>query len=79
VLGAIWLVLGGIIGICISLFFSSGAPVATNGPAGAPPDILASIQRTTSFIAFLAGFGVDGVFNALCALVNRLFPSTPPT
>lgn len=79
VLGAIRLVLGGIIGICISLFFSSGAPVATSATVGAPPDILGSMQLTTSFIAFLAGFGVDGVFNSLCGLVNRLFPSTPAT
>ncbi len=73
------LVLGGIVGICISLFFSGEAPASVAGAGGAPPDLLASMKLTTSFVAFLAGFGADGVFNALRTLVNRVFPSVPTT
>jgi hypothetical protein len=77
VLGLVRLVLGVILGTCIGLFFSSGAPPPTTGSgAGKPPtDLLAGLTLSASTIAFLAGFGVEGVFNALRELVTRVFPS----
>ena len=76
VLGLVRLVLGVILGTCIGLFFSSGAPPSIGGGAGKPPtDLLAGLTLSASTIAFLAGFGVEGVFNALRELVTRVFPS----
>lgn len=76
VLGLVRLVLGVILGTCIGLFFSSGAPPPTGGGTGKPPtDLLAGLTLSASTIAFLAGFGVEGVFNALRELVTRVFPS----
>ena len=76
VLGLVRLVLGVILGTCIGLFFSSGAPPSSGGGVGKPPtDLLAGLTLSASTIAFLAGFGVEGGFNALRELVTRVFPS----
>jgi hypothetical protein len=64
-------VLGLVTGACIGLLFSaSGAP-----PNQAPSQLIASLTLSASGVAFLSGFGVEGVFTALQSLVNRLFPT----
>jgi hypothetical protein len=65
--------LGAVIGACISLFISPTI-------AGAPNEnILGSFILTGSALSFVAGFGVEGVFQALESLVRRIFNSTDPT
>ena len=73
VLGLIQLALGAVIGACIGLFISGNGNSATTG-AG----LLGQVSLSTSAICFLAGFGVEGVFTALEALVKRVFPVGPP-
>jgi hypothetical protein len=63
------LTLGIVTGSCIGLFYSATAP-ADVGPA---QSVSAVLSLTTSGIAFLAGFGVEGVFSMLRALVGRVF------
>jgi hypothetical protein len=63
------LVLGMVTGSCIGLFYS------TTAPAGASPTerVSAALSLSASGIAFLAGFGVEGVFNMLQGMVGRVF------
>ena len=71
VLSWIRLVLGGVIGTCIGLFFSSYAPQSPS----VQTDVAGVLTLTASGISFLAGFGVEGVFTMLGALVRRVFGS----
>jgi hypothetical protein len=67
------LALGAIIGGCIGLFISPSV-------AGAPGDsVLGSFILTGSALSFVAGFGVEGVFQALESLVRRIFNNPDPT
>jgi hypothetical protein len=70
-LSLIRLVLGLVTGACIGLFFSSYGPSAPT----AGSDLISSLSLSASGIAFLAGFGVEGVFTMLEGLVSRVFPS----
>ncbi len=69
VLSWIRLVLGSVIGACIGLFFSSYGPQAP----GLQADVIGALTLTASGVAFLAGFGVEGVFAMLGTLVKRVF------
>lgn len=67
------LALGAIIGACISLFISPAI-------AGAPSEsVLGGFILTGSALSFVAGFGVEGVFQALESLVRRIFNNPDPT
>jgi hypothetical protein len=70
-LSSIRLVLGLVTGACIGLFFSSYGPTSP----GAATDLISSLSLSASGVAFLAGFGVEGVFTMLEGLVSRVFPS----
>jgi hypothetical protein len=68
------LTLGALIGGCIGLFVTpSGAP------SSAAPGLLGSVPLSASALCFLAGFGVDGVFQALEGLMQRVFNVADPT
>jgi hypothetical protein len=73
-LGLIRLVLGMVVGTCIGLAFSSTVPA----PDKTVTDLVASLSLTASGISFLAGFGVEGVFDMLGQVVKRVFPSQLP-
>jgi len=62
--------LGLMIGGCIGLLVSSYAPLPA---AGAQSGVIASLTLSASGLAFLAGFGVEGVFTLLQTLVRRMF------
>lgn len=67
------LALGAIIGACISLFISPSI-------AGSPNEsVLGGFLLTGSALSFVAGFGVEGVFQALESLVRRIFNNPDPT
>ncbi len=68
------LVLGVVVGACIGLFFSSYGPMPQL--EGQASTLISSLTLTASGVAFLAGFGVEGVFSTLGALVSRVF--APP-
>lgn len=65
------LVLGATVGACIGLFVVQ--PGQAPGAAGAVGGLMAPTGLTVSALAFVAGFGVEGVFLALESLVRRLF------
>ena len=68
------LTLGALIGGCIGLFVTpSGAP------SSAAPGLLGSVPLSAAALCFLAGFGVDGVFQALEGLMQRVFNVPDPT
>ena len=69
ILSWIRLVLGMVLGACVGLFFSSTNPVAVPTGAG----LADAIALTASGVAFIAGFGVEGVFSMLDSLVRRIF------
>jgi hypothetical protein len=73
-LGPIRLVLGLVMGTSIGLFFSAAGPVTP----GAVSTVAASLTVSASGLAFLAGFGVEGVFSMLDTLVRQVFASHPP-
>jgi hypothetical protein len=73
-LGPIRLVLGLVTGACVGLFFSASGPT----PGGGAPDLASSLSLSASGIAFLAGFGVEGVFNMLDGLVHKIFTTSNP-
>jgi hypothetical protein len=62
------------VGTCIGLAFSSTVPA----PDKTVTDLVASLSLTASGISFLAGFGVEGVFDMLGQVVKRVFPSQLP-
>jgi hypothetical protein len=63
------LVLGVLIGACVGLFFSSGQPAT---PAHID-NLLGALTLSASGLAFIGGYGVEGVFSMLNALVGRVF------
>jgi hypothetical protein len=77
VLSWIRLVLGLVTGAAVGLFFSAYTPpqLATGTPASGTADLIASLTLSASGVAFLAGFGVEGVFTLLESLVSRIFAS----
>ncbi len=68
ILSWIRLVLGVVLGACVGLFFTT-----TNSAAPAGANLAESITLSASGLAFLAGFGVEGVFGLLDSLVRRVF------
>jgi hypothetical protein len=72
-LSVIRLVLGLVTGSCIGLFYSATAPTE----ASPTESVAAALSLSASGIAFLAGYGVEGVFNMLEQLVNRVFVAQP--
>ncbi|MDF8332138.1 hypothetical protein [Novosphingobium cyanobacteriorum] len=69
----IQLVLGALTGAVIGLFVSHD----TASP-GAPDGLLQGVFLSTSALCFVAGFGVEGVFQALESLVARVFNLNGP-
>ena len=65
-LAKIQLALGAVIGACIGLF---AAPPGASGGGG----LLAAVPLSASALCFIAGFGVEGVFQALEGLITRVF------
>jgi hypothetical protein len=65
------LALGAVIGACIGLFI--GAPGSDNAGEG----LLGPVTLSASAISFVAGFGVEAVFQALEALIQRIFNIAP--
>jgi hypothetical protein len=78
ILSRIRLVLGLVTGSAVGFFFSaySPPPVATGAPVAEAEDLIASLTLSASGVAFLAGFGVEGVFTMLESLVGRVFASS---
>jgi hypothetical protein len=72
-LSVIRLVLGLVTGSCIGLFYSATAPTE----ASPTESVAAALSLSASGIAFLAGYGVEGVFNMLEQLVSRVFVAQP--
>jgi hypothetical protein len=64
------LALGAVVGACISLFI--GAPEGSDDTS-----LLGPVALSSSAVAFVAGFGVDSVFQALEALISRIFNIAP--
>lgn len=63
------LALGAVIGACIGLFITPGASSAQEGAALFSGPVLLS----ASALSFIAGFGVEGVFQAMESLIRRVF------
>jgi len=73
ILAFVQVALGAVIGGCIGLFVTpSGAPSSTS------PGLLGAAPLSGSALCFIAGFGVDGVFETLEALVRRIFDLPDP-
>jgi hypothetical protein len=68
------LVLGLVTGSCIGLFYSATVPA----DASPTESVAAALSLSASGIAFLAGYGVEGVFNMLEGLVSRVFVAQQP-
>ncbi len=66
-LSPVQIALGAVIGACIGLFVSS------DGGTGASAGLIGSVHLSQSALCFVAGFGVEGVFQALEELVRRVF------
>jgi hypothetical protein len=64
---AIRLRLGALIGGCIGLVYSGSGAAQTQGMLGL------AVTLSTSAIAFLAGYGVEGVFRSFDALLTQVF------
>ncbi|MDV3456559.1 hypothetical protein RZN05_06145 [Sphingomonas sp. HF-S4] len=76
VLAYVRLALGAVIGACIGLF------VTPDGTQQGQQGLLGPIHMSASALCFVAGFGVEGVFQAMESLVQRLFnldPARTPT
>jgi hypothetical protein len=63
------LALGAVIGACIGLFVSAPGGDGEEG-------LLGPVTLSASAISFVAGFGVEAVFQAIEALITRLFNLT---
>jgi hypothetical protein len=70
-------VLGLVTGSAVGLFFSTYGPPPS--ATGTGTDLIGSLTLSAAAVAFLAGFGVEGVFNMLESLVSRLFASEQRT
>jgi len=68
------LVLGLVTGSCIGLFYSATVPA----DASPTESVAAGLSLSASGIAFLAGYGVEGVFTMLEGLVSRVFVAQQP-
>jgi hypothetical protein len=64
------LALGAVVGACIGLF------VAAPGSGDEGDSLLGPVALSASAISFVAGFGVEAVFQALEALITRIFNIT---
>jgi len=62
------LALGAVVGACIGLFI---------GQPGEGASLIGPVALSASAISFVAGFGVDSVFQALEALISRIFNIAP--
>jgi hypothetical protein len=71
-LAYVQLALGAVIGACIGLFVNSDG-----SSASAQSGLLASVPLSASALCFVAGFGVEGVFQALESLIRRVFNLEP--
>ena len=65
------LALGALIGACISLFIA--APAAGDADSA----LLGPVALSSAAISFIAGFGVDQVFQTIEALISRIFNIAP--
>ncbi len=65
------LALGAVIGACIGLF------VVAPGSDATGESLLGPVTLSASAISFVAGFGVEAVFQALEALISRIFNIAP--
>jgi hypothetical protein len=74
-LSSIRLVLGLVTGSAVGLFFSAYGPPPSPQATGTTTDLISSLTLSASGVAFLAGFGVEGVFRMLESLVGRVFAS----
>jgi hypothetical protein len=66
------LALGAVVGACIGLF------IAAPGSGGEGDSLLGPVTLSASAISFVAGFGVDSVFEALETLIKRIFNVAQP-
>ncbi|HEX8061833.1 MAG TPA: hypothetical protein VF535_01315 [Allosphingosinicella sp.] len=66
------LALGAVIGACIGLFISQPGSDKPTEMA-----LLGPVPLSSSAISFVAGFGVEAVFQALEALISRIFNIAP--
>ncbi|QAY78263.1 hypothetical protein [Sphingosinicella sp. BN140058] len=66
------LALGAVLGACIGLFIAG-----PNDEGGTDLALLGPVALSSSAISFVAGFGVEAVFNALEALIGRIFNVAP--
>ena len=67
------LALGAVVGACIGLF------VAAPGSDATGDGLLGPVALSASAISFVAGFGVDAVFQALESLIGRIFNTRQST
>lgn len=65
------LALGAVVGACIGLF------IAAPGNSETGESLLGPVTLSASAISFVAGFGVEAVFQALEALIARIFNIAP--
>jgi hypothetical protein len=65
------LALGAVVGACIGLFIAAPGSDAGEG-------LLGPVTLSASAISFVAGFGVDSVFEALETLIKRIFNVAQP-
>jgi hypothetical protein len=66
------LALGAVVGACIGLFIAQ-----PDSGGGDSAGLLGPVALSGSAISFIAGFGVDSVFQALEALISRIFNIAP--
>lgn len=67
-MSVIQLALGAVIGATIGLFVSPAGDGSQTGDG-----LLENVRLSTAALCFIAGFGVEGVFQALETLITRLF------
>jgi hypothetical protein len=67
-LAYVQLALGAVIGACIGLF---ATPNGSTPPSSS--GLLSTVPLSASALCFVAGYGVEGVFQALESLVKRVF------
>ena len=73
ILAYVQLALGAVIGACIGLFVDPDGNAAST-----PGGLLGSVPLSASALCFVAGFGVEGVFQALESLIRRVFNLDQP-